>query len=75
MKNNTKVALAGFGAIGSEVARRLHKGAVPGIELVAVSELTSQYGRPVDKPIRLQDLTRWILALPSPAITHMSFAN
>lgn len=46
-----------------------------GIELVAVSELTSRYGRPVDKPIRLQDLTRWILALPSPATTHMSFAN
>lgn len=37
MKNNTKVALAGFGAIGTEVARRLHKGAVPGIELVAVA--------------------------------------
>lgn len=37
MKKKTKVALAGFGAIGTEVARRLHNGAVPGIELAAVA--------------------------------------
>jgi aspartate dehydrogenase len=35
--STTRVALAGFGAIGSEVARRLCDGRVPGIELVAVS--------------------------------------
>jgi aspartate dehydrogenase len=33
----TRVALAGFGAIGSEVARRLADGGVPGVELVAVA--------------------------------------
>ncbi len=34
---NTRVALAGLGAIGAEVARRLHGGAVPGVDLVAVA--------------------------------------
>lgn len=32
-----KIALAGFGAIGAEVARRLLQEAIPGIELAAVS--------------------------------------
>ena len=45
------------------------------IELVAVSALATRHGQPVDKPIRLQDLSRWILALPSPAATHLNFAN
>jgi uncharacterized protein len=45
------------------------------IELVAVSELATRHGRPLDKPIRLQDLTRWILALPTPAATHLNFSN
>jgi aspartate dehydrogenase len=34
---NTKVAIAGLGAIGTAVARRLASGAVPGMRLVAVS--------------------------------------
>lgn len=45
------------------------------IELVAVSELATRHGQPLDKPIRLRDLTRWILALPTPAATHLNFSN
>lgn len=45
------------------------------VELVAVSELAARHGYPDDKPIRLQDLTRWILALPTPAATHLDFSN
>jgi aspartate dehydrogenase len=37
VRARTKVALAGFGAIGSEVARRLQSKAIPGIDLVAIS--------------------------------------
>jgi aspartate dehydrogenase len=32
-----RLAIAGLGTIGAEVARRLHGGAVPGVELVAVA--------------------------------------
>lgn len=46
-----------------------------GIELVAVSNLASRYGQPVDQPIRLQDLARWILAMPSPPASHLSFTH
>lgn len=45
------------------------------VELVAVSELAARHGHPDDKPMRLQDLTRWILALPTPAATHLDFSN
>lgn len=33
----TKIGLAGFGSVGQEVARRLTAGAIPGMELAAVS--------------------------------------
>ena len=46
-----------------------------GVELVAISNLTAQYGRPVDKPIKLQDLMRWIIAMPTPPVTHLNFSN
>ena len=46
-----------------------------GVELVTISALTSQYGKPVDQPIRLEDLTRWIIAMPSPSASRLNFAN
>ena len=46
-----------------------------GIELVPISELTEEYGRPIDKPIRLQDLTRWIVAMPAPSSERLNFTN
>ena len=41
----TRVALAGLGAIGVEVARRLQNGAIPGVELVAVSARDEERAR------------------------------
>lgn len=46
-----------------------------GIELVAISDLTARYGQPVDQPIRLQDLMRWIIAMPAPAASHLNFTH
>ncbi len=46
-----------------------------GIELVPVSMLTAAYGRPVDQPIRLEELTRWIIAMPTPAATSINYSR
>lgn len=45
MKTNLRVALAGFGAIGTEVARRLQDQAVPGVVLVAVAARDTKKAR------------------------------
>lgn len=46
-----------------------------GVELVAISTLTARHGQPVDQPIRLQDLMRWIIAMPAPDASHLSFTH
>ena len=45
MQTMTRVALAGFGAIGAEVAHRLQNGAIPGVELMAVAARDQEKAR------------------------------
>ena len=46
-----------------------------GIELVPISALTREYGRPRTTPVQPQDVMRWIVAMPPPTSSRLNFTN